>query len=82
MRLRQMMAVGLAAVITALLAPAVHVQAETTQEALERQLGEQKTKNEALQQRITAIEAALKSDVCANPEAATNLLSDKPTQPH
>lgn len=40
---------------------------------VQQQLEEQKAKNEALRARIAKLEAVLKSDVCANPEAATLL---------
>lgn len=47
---------------------------------VQQQLEEQKAKNEALRARIAKLEEVLKSDVCANPEAA-KLLGEEGTAP-
>lgn len=53
------------------LAPALLTAEEA--KTVQQQLEEQKAKNEALRARIAKLEEVLKSDVCANPEAATLL---------
>lgn len=47
---------------------------------VQQQLEEQKAKNEALRARIAKLEEVLKSDVCANPEAA-KLLGEEGASP-
>ncbi|MGH8627545.1 MAG: hypothetical protein ACREYC_20520 [Gammaproteobacteria bacterium] len=47
---------------------------------VQQQLEEQKATNEALRARIAKLEEVLKSDVCANPEAAT-LLGEESAAP-
>ena len=53
-------------------APLTAEEAKTVQQQLE----EQKATNEALRARIAKLEEVLKSDVCANPEAAKLLGED------
>lgn len=60
------------------LAPALLTAEEA--KTVQQQLEEQKAKNEALRARIAKLEEVLKSDVCANPEAA-KLLGEEGTVP-
>ena len=58
-------------------APLTAEEAKTVQQQLE----EQKAGNEALRARIAKLEEVLKSDVCANPEAAKLLGEEGATPP-
>lgn len=60
------------------LAPALLAAQES--KTVQQQLEEQKAKNEALRARVAKLEEVLKSDVCANPEAA-NLLGEEGAAP-
>jgi Tfp pilus assembly protein PilN len=76
-------ALGLAAMVVATLgaglsAPAL---AQSAREVLEQQLKEQEARNELLKQRIEKLEAILKTDVCADPEAAELLLKETEAPP-
>lgn len=66
---------GLVAVVVMMLA-AAPAGAQSEREALEQQLKEQQARNESLRQRIEKIEAILKTDVCADPQAAELVLEE------
>lgn len=60
-------------VVTVIAAPAL---AQSAREIVEQQLQEQEARNELLKQRIEKLEAILKTDICADPEAAELLLKE------
>ena len=78
MRTGKATALALAAVTVAALAagPAAPALAQSAREVVEQQLKEQEARNELLKQRIEKLEAILKTDICANPEAAELLLKE------
>jgi BMFP domain-containing protein YqiC len=56
--------------------------AQSPREVVEQQLREQIARNEQLQERIEKLEAILKTDICADPQAAQQLLQEtQPQQP-
>ena len=70
------LAAGLAAVVVVTLAAGPPAMAQSEREVLEQQLKEQQARNEDLKQRIEKLEAVLKTDVCADPQAAEALLKE------
>ena len=78
MRSAKATALGLAAAVVAILGAGLPVPAaaQTAREVVQQQLKEQEARNEALKQRIEKLEAILKTDICANPEAAELLLKE------
>jgi hypothetical protein len=70
------LAAGLAAIVVVTLAAELPAMAQSEREVLEQQLKEQQARNEGLKQRIEKLEAILKTDVCADPQAAEALLKE------
>ncbi len=68
-------ALGLAAAVVVMVA-AAQAGAQSEREVLEQQLKEQQARNESLKQRIEKIEAILKTDICADPQAAELVLKE------
>ncbi len=58
---------------------AAQAGAQSEREVLEQQLSEQQARNESLRQRIEKLEAILKTDVCADPQAAELVLKETQT---
>jgi hypothetical protein len=69
-------AAGLATVVVLTLAAGPPAMAQSEREVLEQQLKEQQARNEDLKQRIEKLEAVLKTDLCADPQAAEALLKE------
>ena len=70
------LAAGLAATVVVTLAAGLPAMAQSKREVLEQQLKEQQARNEDLKQRIEKLEAVLRTDVCADPQAAELLLKE------
>lgn len=80
MRVRLSMA-AYAAIVTVAGGLAGPAAAQETRQDLEQALKAQQAENEALSERIAQIEAMLKTDVCADPQAAEALLEAVETTP-
>ena len=78
MRSGKATALRLAAVVVVTLGAGVSApaMAQSPREVLEQQLKEQQARNEGLKQRIEKLESILKTDVCADPQAAELLLKE------
>jgi hypothetical protein len=70
------LAAGLATMVVVVLGAGLPAMAQSEREVLEQQLKEQQARNEDLKQRIEKLEAILKTDVCADPQAAEALLKE------